>query len=543
MQNKLYYGDNLDVLREHIPSESIDLIYLDPPFNSNRNYFVLFKDRTGSASAAQEEAFMDTWTWTETSERTYRELITECSNQDLATLIGALRACLRETPMMAYIVAMAIRLLELYRILKPTGSLYLHCDPTASHYLKIVLDAIFGAQNFRTEITWKRQSAHNDAKQGRKAYGNIADIILYYTKSSAFTFNTQHTAYDPQYIQDFYKHIESETGRRYRLSDLTAAKPGGDTKYEWIGPSGIAVRPYGNRSWAYSKENMQRFEEEGRLVYSKTGMPSYKRYLDEMPGVALQSIWDDIKPATGQETLGYPTQKPIALLERIVSTSSNPDEIILDPFCGCGTTVTAAHKLGRHWIGIDITGVAIGVIKARLESSFDDLRGKLHIEGMPRDFEGARILFEADPHQFQIWACIQINAYPLQKKGADRGIDGWLRFLDYDDAQHACPVQVKGGKVQVSQIRDFCHVVDREKAPLGFFLCMGDVTRPMKEEALKMGLWQSYSGHQYPRVQIISIEDLLAHKDGPRYPAQDKNSILGFKAQKQQRVGIQKSLF
>lgn len=536
MRNTLYFGDNLDVLREHVPTDSVDLIYLDPPFNSNRNYFVLFKDRTGKASAAQEEAFVDTWTWTETSERTYRELMCECPSAQLSTVIGAIRAVLRETPMMAYLVSMAIRIVEMHRSLKPTGSLYLHCDPTASHYLKIVLDVIFGPENFRSDIIWKRHSAHNNAKH---AYPAVADTILFYSKSGQFTFNMQRSAYSPEYIKSFFRYTD-EKGRRYRVNSLKNPSPRPNLAYEY---KGYPPPPTG---WTCNLEKMEEYDRVGRLEFPKNpnGRIGLRYFLEDMTGVPVPNVWDDIQALSGahSERLGYPTQKPLALLERIVSTSSNPGDLVLDPFCGCGTTVTAAHKLGRAWIGIDITTVAITVIKSRMQSSFDDI-GDIPVIGLPKDLEGARTLFETSPHDFQQWACAYINSYPLTKKGADSGIDGWLRFLDYDETHHACPVQVKGGKVQVGHVRDFCHVIDREKAPIGFFLCMGDVTKPMRDEALRMGVWKSYAGREYPRVQILSIADLLLYQDGPRYPAQDKNSILGFKAERQQRAALQKSLF
>ncbi len=266
-------------------------------------------------------------------------------------------------------------------------------------------------------------------------------------------------------------------------------------------------------------------------------VPQYKRYLDEMPGVALQNIWDDIRPVIGGEALGYPTQKPLVLLERIIAASSNPGDVVMDPLCGCGTAVAAAQKLGRQWVGIDITAVAVGIIKSRLEDMFPEMKGKVRVEGFPRDMESASALFEADPHQFQIWANTLVGAFPLTKKGADAGIDGWRSFLDLDETSHRAVVQVKGGKVSVSQVRDFCHVVAREKATLGFFLCMGDegrtVTQPMHTEALKEGFWTSAGGRDYPRVQILTVRALLARTEEPKLPPQDKRSTLGFKAKKE----------
>ena len=517
--NVLYFGDNLRVLQEQIPSDSIDLVYLDPPFNSNRNYFVLYKDRTGKSSAAQEEAFADTWTWGEESERTYRDLVTDSANAALVETVSALRKVLHETPMMAYAVAMSARLYELHRVLKQTGTLYLHCDPTGSHYLKILLDSIFGAENFRNEISWHRSNPKSNTSNN---FPNSRDVILRYGKSSNATFNKVFAEHDPDYVSTAYKHVD-EAGRYYRLLPLlnpSDNRP--NLTYEFLGIS---------RVWRWTRERMQTAYEEGRVVQIKPGaVPQYKLYLDDSKGRTVTNDWQDIPQVAAKEALGYPTQKPLALLERIINVSSNPGDIVLDPFCGCGTTVTAAHKLGRKWIGIDITPVAVGVIKSRLEQSFDDLKGKVVIEGFPRDLEGARQLFELDPYRFQVWACTQIGAFPLTKKGADGGIDGWLNFLDADGSDHRAVVQVKGGKVSVGLVRDFCHVVEREKAALGFFLCMDEVTKPMRDEALRMGFWESKAGTPYPRVQILPMSALLLEIDAPRYPTQHDRSLLGMRA-------------
>ena len=540
--NVLYFGNNLSVLRDRISDESVDLIYIDPPFNSSRNFFVLFKDRTGKASTAQEEAFTDTWIWTEDSEATYKELVVACSNRDLATTIEALRAFLSETPMMAYLVAMAVRLFEMHRVLKPTGSFYLHCDPVASHYLKIILDVIFGPEHFRNEITWKRTSAHSDAKH---KWADVADIILFYVKSKAAIFTPQYEAHGAAYVEDFYRFDDGDGRGLYRKDNMASPNPRPNLMYEWQG------FPHPAKGWRYSKETMQKLHDEGRIFYPHqkngtadyTKRPALKRYLNEQEGTIIPNVWTDIAPVQSRgESLGYPTQKPLALLERIISASSKPGDIVLDCYCGCGTTVTAAHKLHRKWIGIDITAVAVAVIKSRLENSFDDLKDKVQVDGFPTDLEGARQLFEIDPYKFQIWACTLIDAYPLQKKGADGGIDGWLNFLDLDDTPQRAVVQVKGGKVQVNLIRDFCHVVSREKAALGFFICMGDITEPMRKEAVKEGYWTDAGGRDYPKVQILTVADLLNRKATARYPAQDKASLLGFKAAKQQKNATQQAM-
>jgi len=348
-ENKLYYGDNLHILRQHIPDESVDLIYLDPPFNSNQNYNILFKEENGTASAAQVQAFTDSWHWNETSEEALNDII-ENAPERLVELIDGFLSFLGRNQFTAYLVMMTPRLIELHRVLKKTGSFYLHCDPTASHYLKIILDQIFDVRNFQNEIIWKRSYAHSDTKQGRKGYGNLTDIMLYYTKGDEFKFNTQYKPYSPEYIENFYKHIDSE-GRRYQLSNITG--PGGAAKgnpyYEVMGVW---------RYWRYSQEKMNKLIAEGRIIQTSPGaVPRYKYYLDEMPGIPLQNLWDDINPihSKSAERLGYPTQKPVALLERIIKASSNEGGIVLDPFCGCGTTIVAAEKLKRKWIGIDIT--------------------------------------------------------------------------------------------------------------------------------------------------------------------------------------------
>jgi len=335
--NTLFYGDNLEVLREHVAAESVDLIYLDPPFNSKRDYNILFKESSGEAPASQIKAFGDTWQYNQEAERA-REEISEIALQygcpKLPLMIDGFVDVLGRNDVTAYLVMMAIRLLELKRVLKPTGSFYLHCDPTASHYLKIILDTIFGAKNFRNEIVWKRSSAHSDAAQGRKQLGQIHDVIFFYTKGNDWTWNPQYTKYDESYIKDFYRHVEPESGRVYRLDNLTG--PGGAGKgnpsYEVMGVT---------RFWRYSKEKMQKLIEEGRIIQTRPGaVPAYKRYLDEMPGVGLQDLWTDLNPISAQaaERLGYPTQKPEALLERIIQASSNEGDVVLDPFCVTGET-------------------------------------------------------------------------------------------------------------------------------------------------------------------------------------------------------------
>jgi DNA modification methylase len=411
--------------------------------------------------------------------------------------------------MLAYLSMMAPRLVELRRVLKQTGSLYLHCDPTASHYLKLLLDAIFGPRQFRSEIAWKRSSAHSDTAQGRVVHGHIHDTILFYTKGASWKWNPVYAPYEDAYVASKYRHVEPATGRLYRLSDLTAAKPGGDTSYEWHGR-----HPYKGRYWAYSRDKMDQFLAEGRIRFPDKagGIPELKRYLDEQPGVPLQDLWTDLDPinAKAAERLGYPTQKPVSLLERIIEGSSDPGDVVLDPFCGCGTTIAAAERLKRKWIGIDLTALAISLIKSRLTAmGASDYK----VLGEPTTADDAAELAKDDPYQFQWWALGLIGARPSEgKKGADHGIDGRLFFFDEGTKPKQIIVSVKAGKVQVSHVRDLVGVLDREKAQIGVVISFQEPTQPMRAEAASAGFYKSLWGH-HPRVQLLTVAELL---DGAR---------------------------
>jgi len=509
-RNTLFYGDNLDILREYIDDESIDLIYLDPPFNSNRSYNVLFKDESGSDSEAQITAFDDSWHWGETAEETYYELVNN-SSPEIATLIGALRQFIGTNQMMAYLVMMTIRLIELHRVLKPSGSIYLHCDPTASHYLKILLDVIFGYKNFKNEIIWKRTSAHSDTVQGNIIHmGRIHDVILYNIKSDLVRRNEIFTSYDDDYINSFYRKID-ENGRRYTLDNITG--PGGASKgnpqYEFLGVT---------RYWRYGRERMQELYEQGRIIQTKPGnVPRYKRYLDEMPGVPLQDIWVDILPIQSQsnERLGYPTQKPLSLLERIIKTSSNENDLILDPFSGCGTAITAAQKLNRNWIGIDITHLAIALHKNRLKDMFGiEPKKDYDIIGEPRSLHDAKQLAQTDRFQFEWWALSLIEARPAggKIKGSDKGIDGIISFTDEAKGKvKQVLVQVKSGHVNSGLIRDFRGTIERENnAVMGIFITLENPSKNMETEALEAGYYVSpFTGLKHRKIKICTIEDLL----------------------------------
>lgn len=518
MTNHLYYGDNLQVLREHIATESVDLIYLDPPFNSQATYNVLFRSPKGEQSQAQIEAFEDTWAWNKSAEQAFDEVMTS-GNTDAAEMLRAMRSFLKENDMMAYLTMMAIRLLELHRVLKPTGSLYLHCDPTASHYLKIMLDAVFGKENFKNEITWKRTSAHSSAKR----YGPVHDIIFFYGKSDKYTWTNYRLSYEQEYLDKYYKYNDGD-GRLYWRNSLTAAgiRTGSSGK-PWRGFDPSAQGSH----WKFSLDNLEQLDLEGKIYWPPSnGWPQIKRYKDDLKGLAISDFWDDIdkiNPA-GNERLGYPTQKPLALLERIISASSNPGDVVLDPFCGCGTAIHAAQKLGRQWVGIDITHLAISLIEKRLNDAFPGIKYEVH--GTPKDLAGARDLAERDKYQFQWWAVSLVNAVPYggKKKGADTGIDGIIYFKPDGKTTEKAIVSVKGGaNVGVAMVKDLIATVDREKAKIGVFVTLTLPTKPMEKEAVTAGFYQTDYG-KFPKIQILTIEDLFIGKK-PQMPWLDPTAF------------------
>ena len=510
MPNTLYYGDNLEILRQHVAAESVDLVYLDPPFNSNASYNVLFRERSGEESPAQIRAFTDTWEWTQETERTYELDIIQnpAVPATVKDMISAFRQFIGRNAMMAYLVMMAPRLVEMHRVLKPTGSIYLHCDPTASHYLKLLMDAVFGSGNFRNEIGWVRSLPHGNVRQ---MFGRSRDSILFYVKGQRAIWNRSFRGHRPEYITQFYRYIEPGSDRQYRLVSCINPNPNRpNLTYDWKGIT---------RVWKWTPERMQKAHEEGLLVYSKNGIPSYKNYLDEMQGAPMQDTWEDIPPLMGssKERLGYPTQKPEALLERIIQASSNEGDVVLDPFCGCGTAVAAAQKLGRQWMGIDVTHLAVALMKNRLKTAFDlEPERDYRVVGEPVDAGSARALWEQDPYQFQFWAISLLEAQPQseQRRGADRGIDGLLYFIDGPRrTSHKIVVQVKGGRVSSPQVRDLKGVVEREQAALGLFISLDEPTRDMRTEAASGGLYHSDIWQKdYPKIQLRTIAELLEGK-------------------------------
>jgi adenine specific DNA methylase Mod len=498
--NKLYYGDNLDLLREHVGTDSIDLIYLDPPFNSNRAYNILFNEKSGEESPAQIEAFDDTWTWSNETEALYVEFLNSSAPLAVKDALEAMRKLLGDNDVLAYLVMMVIRLIELYRVLKETGSIYLHCDPTASHYLKILMDAIFGSTYFQNEIVWRRTATvKGNTGQGARHFGRNTDRILFYTKSREYTFNQIYQPYSDEYIKEKFSYIEPETGRRFQTVSMSG--PGGAAKgnpfYEVLG-----VKRY----WRYSQSEMERLIGEGKVYQSKPGMvPRRKYYLDEGKGVELQSLWTDIDSINSQaaERLGYPTQKPLPLLERIITASSNPGDLILDPFCGCGTTVDAAQTL------------AIDLIDARLRHTYSEaICNTYEILGIPKDIDGAKALFNRSHFEFERWCVMLVDGQPNEKQGADRGIDGVIRIpIDAKGNSHRVLVSVKGGATNPGHVRDLVGTVESQKAAMGLFICMKQPTSAMYEAANHSGIYTyPVNGKVYPRVQIITVEELLSGK-------------------------------
>jgi site-specific DNA-methyltransferase (adenine-specific) len=518
--NYLYYGDNLDVLRRHIKDETVDLVYLDPPFNSNASYNVLFAEHNGTHSKAQIKAFEDTWHWDEVAAKAYADTVE--GGGKVADALRAFRTFLGGSDMLAYLAMMAPRLVELRRVLKPTGSIYLHCDPTASHYLKMLMDAVFGPAGFRNEIVWQRATPKSHAFT---RFPSTHDTLLFYTKGDSWTWNPIYLPHDEKYIHSHYASAEEGTGRHYTLGDCLNPNPDRpNLTYEWHGHL---------RVWRWTRDRMQGLHDQGRLVYTKSGMPRYKRYLDEMPGRALTSVWTDIPPinSQAQERLGYPTQKPEALLERIIEVSSGPGDVVLDPFCGCGTAVCVAQELDRRWIGVDITHLAISLIKTRLHDAF---AGKAEFKtiGEPTTEADARTLAAEDPYQFQWWALGLVGARPVQeKKGADKGVDGRLYFHEgLGGETKQIILSVKAGHTQAAHVRDLRGAEEREKAEIGLLVTLEEPTREMRKEAASAGFYESPWG-KHPRLQLLTVRELL---DGKRidYPPSQHVNVTFKKAPK-----------
>lgn len=515
--NRLYFGDNLTVLREHIEQESVDLVYLDPPFNSKAQYNVLYETPANHRETAQRSAFRDSWHWEEEAQACFEHAVAHGGSA--AAILTSLKTALGRSDTMAYLSMMAARLIEIRRAMRPTASLYLHCDPTASHYLKIIMDGIFGPRSFKNEVVWKRTGSHG----GSKRWGPIHDTLLFYTASERYTWNRVFQDYDSKYLRDFYRF--SDGRGQYRLVTLTGAgiregdsgKPWRgvdptDSGRHWAVPMKALAAAYPNLdlSTMNTQEKLDLLDKAG-LVYwpSRGSVPQQKRYADEAPGVPIQDIVTDIGPISSQarERLGYPTQKPVALLRRIIEASSNIGDVVLDPFCGCGTSVYAASELERRWVGIDISYFGVRLIHRRVTENF--FKVPVSVSGVPADLASAEALAEAAPYGFQQWAVDELGCQIWNdgKKGADGGIDGEMWFFAGPGAPGRLLVQVKGGRrPKLGAVREFARVVDSEGAQMGVYFSRAPITADMRSESAAAGVFKIGSA-AYPRLALVSLED------------------------------------
>lgn len=507
--NKLYYGDNLDILRKFIRDETVDLCYIDPPFNSKRNYNQIYNN-IGTEDRAQAQAFMDTWTWDDHANQCLDEILSNKNGvqtpQSIA-IVNGLDKALGKGSLLAYIVAMTVRIGEIRRVLKPTGSFYLHCDDVADSYLRLICDALFVANggDFKNEIIWKRTTAHSDSGK----YGRNADRILFYTKSQKFTFNPQFQPYSEEYLARFKK--ADADGRKWMDDNLSAkGLSGGGYTYEYKGITSL---------WRCPPDTMKRLDEENRLHFTKNGGIRLKRYLDESSGMPAQGIWDDINAINSQaaERLGYPTQKPEALLQRIILASSNPKDVVLDAFCGCGTTAAVADRLKRQWIGIDITYQSVALILKRLKDHGGQKAiDKVELHGVPKDMESVDALINKKDDrvrkEFEKWAILTYSdnrAVINEKKGADRGIDGIAYTRQSKDEVKPVIISVKSGNVGRKEVGELRGTVERDGAACGILITRNEPTKPMLLEAKEAGTFKPDMFQPFDKLQIVTVQQIL----------------------------------
>ena len=521
--NKLLYGDNLGLLKNKIESGSVDLCYIDPPFNSKRNYFQIYNNQ-GGEDRAQAQAFVDTWNWGDEAregleyilhiDRLHGKAGEARWTEQTVELIRGLEKVLGRGSLLAYLVHMTLRIVEIHHVLKPTGSFYLHCDPTASHYLKLILDAVFCGQggDFLNEIVWKRTTAHSDG--GR--FGRNTDILLFYSKSQNWTWNQVYSAYSADYIARFRN--KDPDGRLWMDDNLTAkGLSGGGYTYAYEGRSSL---------WRVPPDTMKRLHDENRLHFTKNGGIRLKRYLDESKGMPAQALWDDIFAinSQAQERLGYPTQKPEALLERIIKASSNEGDVVLDAYCGCGTTVAVAQRLNRKWIGIDITYQSIALILKRFQDTYKEkwpeVEANILLDGVPKDIESAMALAnrkdDKTRKEFEKWAVLTFSknqARINEKKGADGGIDGIAYFLIDNDTNGKAIFQVKSRPGVRDDLAKLNSDRQREKAEFGFLICTSLPTKAMLGEIQAAGKYKHpLLNREDDRLQVITVAELFQGK-------------------------------
>lgn len=507
--NQLYYGDNLTRMQQ-MPLGCVDLIYLDPPFNSKKNYNLMYKTLTGKPVPEQVDAFCDTWEMDAEKEELARAmpvLMREHGVEDYYVEFWRLWIqALRNTQphLLAYLIYMVQRILYMKTILKPTGSLYLHCDPTASHYIKVMLDGIFGHKNFRNELIWQRTSSHNDTKR----WGAVHDTIFFYSKGDSFTWNPVYTEHDPKYVDQFY--TKSDARGRYRLDHIIRSSsmgPRPNLSYEFKG-----YKP--QWGWRVKKEKLEILAKDNRIEWSGKGRPYLKRYLHEQKGTPIKDVITDVNPvgAVSKERLGYPTQKPIALLDRIIRASSNKGDVVFDPFCGCGTTIYAAQETERQWIGCDIAILAIQLVTKFLEGRYRLAEGThFKVDGIPVSVEQGEELFKRDPFQFQHWVVERVGGFPMQRKVADRGVDGKIYF-ETKAGMKDMVLSVKGGTIRPTDVRDLRGVLEREPgSELAGFISLRSPTKAMQKEASEAGIY-TYQGVTYDRIQLLTVKQILEGK-------------------------------
>lgn len=494
-KNQIFYGDNLKFLKDkdYFPSNYVDLIYLDPPFNSKKAYNIIYDK---NKSKAQAKVFGDTWTWSKETQKTYDSLIEgDRASAKVKKTIKSFHSMLGDSNLMAYLTMITPRLVEMKRVLKETGSIYLHCDPTASHYLKMIMDSIFGKKNFKNEIIWQRTKTRSTTSKFKSDH----DTVLFYTKTNEFVFNTQY---------DDIKKTNNVKEDKYGLYKDQPVIQKGDNKGDkerYFSDGDTTITLDDEHKWLATQEKI----DSNKFYWTSNGNPRIKRYLEK--GKPCGSIWMDmIIHNSSLERTGYPTQKPEELLKRIIKASCPEDGIVLDPFCGCGTTLISAEKLERKWIGIDITYLAVDVLRQRIEKDFGEEEGvNFEILGEPEGMAGAKNMSENNKAEFQKWIISKIGGTPNEKLSGDKGIDGSIFFKDGGEDKMGIIQETVAKSVSPSKVRDFEGTMERENTPIGIFVTFKEPTKGMKKEANKMGKYEDSFGNKYPKLQFLTVQEIL----------------------------------
>jgi site-specific DNA-methyltransferase (adenine-specific) len=516
----LYLGDNLEVLRGKIPDASVDLIYLDPPFKTNQDYGALFARRDSREPRTRIVAFDDTWTWTDASGAQFDDLV--AAKTKLGQTLLLLEQVVGRNDLLAYVTEMAPRLVEMHRALRQSGSLYLHCDPTASHYLKVILDAIFGPANFRNEVVWRR--AHPKGHAFTR-FARNHDVILGYAKDAGkLKWRAQYLPYDEERAAKQYSLID-EDGRPYQLTSLLNPNPDRpNLTYEFKGVT---------RVWRWTRERMEEEDAKGRIVVPRDGqgIPRYKRYLDEQEGIPIDDFWGDIDFAAGGERLGFPTQKPEKLVERILLSTTDPGDLVLDPFCGCGTTVAVAERLRRHWIGIDISYLAISLIRFRLADRFGE-QARYSVVGTPTSAGEALALAREDRRQFDLWALSTVGARPAnESEGRRLGFQGERLFREDESNINLALVKVVD-RPDTGSVETLRGAMESLGAKAGIVISFERPSAQVLGLVHSLGNYEpKHSRGQYRRIQILTVDEVVAGKQ-PSLPFGRSGNVTFAQAEK-----------